>query len=64
MRNKEIRNAMLRSNVKQWEVAEHLGISEFTICRWLRSELPSEKKESLLQAISEVKNRKESEYEK
>ena len=55
LRNEEIRTAMIKSNVKQWEVAEQLGISEFTYCRWLRSELPKSKKVQILQAIKDVK---------
>lgn len=55
MRNKDIRNAMHISGVKQWEVAEQLGISEFTYCRWLRSEIPDEKKVLILKAIEDAK---------
>ena len=58
MRNEQIRTVMHRSGVKQWEVAEQLGISEFTYCRWSRSELPDDKKVQILQAISDVKSKK------
>ena len=46
---------MFKSNVRQWEVAEQLGVSEVTICRWLRSELSENKKKQILQAIKDVK---------
>ncbi len=55
LRNEQIRTAMHRSGVRQWEVAEKLGISEFTYCRWLRTELPKDKKVQILQAIKDVK---------
>lgn len=58
MRNEQIRTVMHRSGVKQWEVAEQLGISEFTYSRWLRSELPDDKKVQILQAISDVSAKK------
>lgn len=58
MRNEQIRTVMHRSGVKQWEVAEQLGISEFTYSRWLRSELPDDKKVQILQAISDVSSKK------
>lgn len=58
MRNEQIRTAMFRNNIKQWEVAEQLGVSEVTVCRWLRSELPDDKKVQILQAISDVKAKK------
>ena len=63
MKNNEIRKAMLRSNVKQWEIAEQIGKSEFTICRWLRTELSTDKKNLILQAIEDIRTRKEQEYE-
>lgn len=58
MRNEQIRTVMHRSGVRQWEVAEQLGISEFTYSRWLRSELPDDKKVQILQAISDVSAKK------
>lgn len=58
MKNEQIRTAMRYSNVKQWEVAEHLGVSEFTLCRWLRTELPDNKIVQILQAISDVNAKK------
>lgn len=61
MKNKDIRTAMNHSKVKQWEVADQLGISEFTYSRWLRKELPDEKKKMILQAISDAKTKQENE---
>ena len=57
MRNKQIRDAMNTANVKQWEVAEQLNISEFTFSRWLRSELSDENTKQIFQAIEDVKTK-------
>lgn len=51
MKNQEIRNAMKENNIKQWELAEMLGISENTMCRKLRKELPDEEKKRILEII-------------
>ncbi len=53
-RNEDIRTAMYLARVKQWEVAEQLGVSEVTVCRWLRTELPDDKKELILKAIKQI----------
>ena len=45
--------------VKQWEVAEAMGISEFTFCRWLRKDLKGKQLERLNSAIKKVRNGKE-----
>ncbi|GMB01865.1 hypothetical protein [Pelosinus sp. IPA-1] len=39
---------------KKYKVAELLGITEFTFSRWLRHELPEEKKTLILQAINKL----------
>lgn len=58
MRNEEIRTALFQHNIKQWEVAEQLGVSEITICRWLRSELPDDKKAKIMSAINKLAEEK------
>ena len=60
MRNEEIRIALFQHNIKQWEVAEQLGVSEITICRWLRSELPDDKKTRIMSAINKLAEEKKS----
>lgn len=59
MRNKLIRTTLRCSDVKHWELAEQLGVSEATVCRWLRTELPEDKTTRILQAIEEVKAKRE-----
>ena len=51
MTNEKIRDAMRIANVKQWQVADALGVHEATFCVWLRHELPTEKQEAILAAI-------------
>ena len=43
--NQEVREALQHKGMKQWELADMLGISEFTLTRWLRKELTEDKKE-------------------
>lgn len=44
MHNKDLRAEFRIANVRQWEVAEAMGISEMTFVKWLRRELSEEKK--------------------
>lgn len=50
-KNVEVRAAMKNSGVFQWEIAERLGVSEATVSRMLRHELPPEQKAEILRAI-------------
>lgn len=59
MINKEVRKAARVSDVPMWKVAMALGISEPTIFRWLRTELPEDKKEAMLAAIEKLAADKE-----
>lgn len=49
--NQEIRKALKASGMKHWELAVAIGVDETTICRWLRKELPDEKKSHILNII-------------
>ncbi len=43
MNNLIIRNALIKNNVKYWELAQRiLGKSDATLSRWLRNEMPEE----------------------
>lgn len=53
MRNEEVRKAVFESRLKYWQVAEYLGVNAATLSRWLRAELPQEKKEQILQIIAD-----------
>lgn len=51
MENMEIRIEMTRHNLKQWQVANMLGISESVFSRKLRKELSEEEKEHIINVI-------------
>ena len=44
----------MRAGIKQWKVAEAMGISETHFSRKLRKELPQEEKEKILQIIDQL----------
>lgn len=52
MRNKEIRNEMKQKGITQWKLGELLGVSENTVNRKLRKELPEEEKQKILEVIN------------
>lgn len=54
MCNKDLRDEMRIANVRQWEVAEAIGISEMTMVKWLRRELDDNKKALVREGISKA----------
>ena len=52
--NCEIRNKIKASGLTNWEVAAKIGVSEFTLCRWLRIELDGMKRQAVELAIEEL----------
>lgn len=52
--NQKIRDLAKKHNVKHWQIAECLGISEPTIMRWLRVPLSPEREQAILAAIEEI----------
>ena len=54
MCNKDLRDEMRIANVRQWEVAEAIGVSEMTMVKWLRRELSDSKKVLIREGISKV----------
>lgn len=53
-------NAIVRERIKsagifQWQIADQMNISETTLCRMLRKELPDDKREKILEAIEKVR---------
>ena len=51
MKNNVIREALTAAGMKQWQLADLLGISEPTLTRWLRHELPQEKQAEIVAVI-------------
>ena len=52
--NAEIKALMREKGVRQWQVAEALGMSEATITRTLRRDLSPEMKNRMIQAINTI----------
>lgn len=55
--NKCVRDALERHRLNQYELGEALGMSESTIYRLLRNELPEEEQAALVKKIEEVSER-------
>lgn len=51
MKNMKIRKALMDAGMKNYQLAELMGISEFTLSRRLRNELQHAEKERILELI-------------
>ena len=49
--NKKIREEMTKTGIKQWEIAMLLRIGESTFCRWMRTELPEDEQDRIVDLI-------------
>lgn len=54
MLNLDIRQAATEKGVKLWQVADRLGIADFTLSRKLRYELSQEEKTRIFAIIKEL----------
>ena len=54
MANMEIRNMLFKNNIKHYALADYLNVSACTMSRWLRTELPPDKKKEILEAIEKL----------
>ncbi len=52
--NKEVRRKIAKNKLRNYEVANHMGVSPFTFAHWLQTELPAERKKAVLKAIDEL----------
>ena len=50
-KNLEIRNMLKDKGMRQWELAEIMGISESVLCRKLRHELPPDEQKMIIDLI-------------
>lgn len=57
--NAEIRNAARAAGIKQWQLADMLGISENTLIRKLRYPLDPEEQKQILVIIDEIAGAKD-----
>lgn len=51
MKNERIRQELKSIGMKQWQLADLMGISEQTICRKFRKELPQAEQERIIALI-------------
>lgn len=54
--NEGIRRALGANGLKQWQIAQALGIREETLSKKLRSELKPEEREKILSVIKALAN--------
>ena len=59
--NQDIRIAAKQNGVRLWEVADRLNVSEPTITRKLRRELPADEKQRIISLIDEISAEKKKE---
>ena len=52
--NNDIKAAIKKANLHQYEVADKLEIAETTLVRWLRYELTEERRNQITNAINEL----------
>ena len=60
--NQDIRRALRVNGVRHWELARAMGVSEATLCKWLRVEVETEKRDLMMKNITflaELKNKEE-----
>ncbi len=55
--NQFVRNSAKEAGVPMWKLAAYLGMSESTISRRLRTELPKKERDRYLEAIASLEER-------
>jgi len=53
-KNQEIKDRIHSAGLYQWQIADALNITEFTLCRWMRKELSEKQKKDILLAINNL----------
>ena len=54
MENRQIREQIWAKRIPQWMIADRIGISEYTFCKWLRHDLSEEKEARVKTAIEQI----------
>lgn len=58
MANEEVRICAKDAGVRFWEIAERLGMNEFSFSRSMRHELPEAQRDKICEAICEIAREK------
>lgn len=61
MANEAVKDALKRHGVPQWELGRELNVSENTMYRKLRTDLPKQEQEQLIRKVEEIASQKEKE---
>ena len=59
MNNSRVRNALFQNDLKYWQLARILGVSEATLSRKLRTELPADEQDRIVRMIEKEAKRNE-----
>lgn len=59
MANEAVKDALKRHGVPQWELGKELNVSENTMYRKLRTDLPKQEQEQLIRKVEEIASQKE-----
>lgn len=51
--NKEVRKS--KGYIPNWRIASKINVSEMTLTRWMRTEMPVDKRDKVLSAINDIK---------
>lgn len=52
--NNDIKAQIMLLGLKQWQVADEIGITPCTLCVWLRHELSAERRKRIYDAINRL----------
>lgn len=55
MANEEVKRKIREARIHQYEIADALGVSEYTFCKWLRKPLVPDKEQAVLEALQKLK---------
>lgn len=59
MTNKEIKAVITAAGLKNWQIAEEIGINEFTLSRRWRHPLPPSEQQAILDAVKRLRKKEE-----
>lgn len=54
MKKSDVQKGLRESRRKQWELAQEIGISEFTIIRWLRDPISEEHAKRITEGLQRL----------
>ncbi|MCJ7833853.1 hypothetical protein MUB23_00405 [Cuneatibacter sp. NSJ-177] len=55
MSNLELKEKIKNAGLFQWQVADTIGVSDVTFCKWLRKPLSPDKEQAVLEALQKLK---------